>query len=140
MKTRSDNSEMPPILVRLQQFIDKMKLSVYQVNKEAGLSKGLITNAMSKRQGLTTSTLEAILTAYPQLNANWLIVGRGEMLNEETLLASEQRDPSLTQQHIANLETLQQQCVELLKNIQQMKQNEQASADARLLESLGITQ
>lgn len=133
MKTKSDNTEMPAIMVRLQQFADKMSLSIYQLNKDAGLSKGLLTNAFSKKQGLTTSTLEAILNAYPKLNANWLIVGRGEMLlgqeNEADTL-------SATQLHFKHLDELQQQCVGLIKNIQQMKQKEQADADARLLERL----
>lgn len=135
MKTKNENPELPAILVRLQQFIDAMHLSAYQVNKEAGLCKGLLINAYTKKQGLTTSTLEAILLAYPQLNANWLLVGRGEMLNNEDTVA---QSSSSSQQHIQNLDQLQIQCVEIIKTIQQMKQQEQASADANLLKSLGV--
>ena len=130
---KEDTSAMPPIMERLLQFIQHMNLSVYQVNLTAGLSKGLLTNALSKKQGLTTSTLERLLLAYPMLNANWLIVGRGEMLlgdeNEADTL-------SATQMHMKHLDELQQQCVGLIKSIQQMKQKEQADADARMLESL----
>ena len=134
MKTPNDNKELPQSLVRLQQFIDYMHLTVYQVNKEAGLSKGLLLNAFGKKQGLTITTVEAILRTYPQLNANWLIVGRGEMLNDMEADAAPPR--SVTQQHLDHLDDLQQRCVELVKTIQQMKQKEQADADARLLESL----
>lgn len=135
MKSKVDNSEMPPIMVRLQQFIEHMNLTVYQVNRNAGLCQGLLTNAFSKKQGLTTSTLERLLLAYPMLNANWLIVGQGEMLlpqnsQEETI------NPSSMQLHLQNLQTLQNQCVEMIKQIQTMKQKEQADADARLLNSL----
>lgn len=133
MKTPNENSELPGILVRLQQFIDRMNLSLYQVNKEAGLSKGLLTNAIAKKQGLTSSTLEALLNTYPQLNANWLIVGRGEMLlaDDDTQCSRSAHD-----QHLQNLDQLQAQCVDLIKTIQQMKQKEQAAEDARLLENL----
>lgn len=131
---KEDTSAMPPIMERLLQFIQHMNLTVYQVNLTAGLSKGLLTNALSKKQGLTTSTLERLLIAYPMLNANWLIVGQGEMLlpsPEEAKPA-----PTTTQKHLDNLQTLQDQCVEMIRQIQQMKQKEQADADARLLDSI----
>lgn len=131
---KTDNTELPPIMVRLQQFIQHMNLSVYQVNRTAGLCQGLLTNAFSKKQGLTTSTLERLLLAYPMLNANWLIVGQGEMLLSEKPETS--NDLSDSQSHIQNLQLLQDQCVEMLKQIQQMKQKEQADSDARLLNSI----
>lgn len=131
---KTDNTELPPIMVRLQQFIQHMNLSVYQVNRTAGLCQGLLTNAFSKKQGLTTSTLERLLLAYPMLNANWLIVGQGEMLLSEKPETS--NDLSDSQSHIQNLQLLQDQCVGMLKQIQQMKQKEQADSDARLLNSI----
>lgn len=134
MKTKTDNTEMPPIMVRLQEFISHMNLSVYQVNRASGLCQGLLSNAFSKKQGLTTSTLERLLLAYPMLNANWLITGQGQMLIEEK--KDEEASPTSLQAHLQNLQTLQDQCVEMIRLIQQMKQKEQADADARLLNSL----
>lgn len=134
MKTKTDNTEMPPIMVRLQEFIAHMNLSVYQVNRASGLCQGLLSNALSKKQGLTTSTLERLLLAYPMLNANWLITGQGQMLIEEK--KSEEAPATSLQAHLQNLQTLQDQCVEMIRQIQQMKQKEQADADARLLNSL----
>lgn len=134
MKTKNDNTELPAVLVRLQEFIEHEQLSTYQINKEAGLSKGLLINAYTKHQGLTATTLEAILTAFPQLNANWLICGRGEMLNpsdDDTASISK-----ISQQHVAHLDQLQQQAIALVKTIQQLKQEEQSAADQRLIDSL----
>lgn len=111
-----------------------MNLSVYQVNRASGLCQGLLSNAFSKKQGLTTSTLERLLLAYPMLNANWLITGQGQMLIEEK--KDEEASPTSLQAHLQNLQTLQDQCVEMIRQIQQMKQKEQADADARLLNSL----
>ena len=133
MKTKKETTETPPILVRLQQFMDHEKLTAYQVNKDSGLCKGLLINAFTNQRGLTTSTLEAIPNAYPRLNANWLIVGRGEMLNPEPDAAV---PPSVTEKHIQNLDELQKHCVEMIKTIQQMKQKEQEEADTRLIDSL----
>ena len=133
MKTKKESTGMPPILARLQQFMDHENLTAYQVNKDSGLCKGLLINAFTNQRGLTTSTLEAILNTYPQLNANWLIVGRGEMLNPEPDAAV---PPSVTEKHIQDLDELQKQCIELVKTIQQMKIEEQKSADDRLIGSL----
>lgn len=133
MKTKKETPESLPILVRLQQFLDHEQLTAYQANKEAGLSKGLLINAFTNQRGLTTSTLEALLNAYPQLNANWLITGRGEMLNPEPDAAV---PPSVTEKHIQDLDELQKQCVELIRTIQQMKIEEQKSAGDRLIDNL----
>ena len=133
MKTKKEPTGMPPILARLQQFMDHENLTSYQVNKDSGLCKGLLINAFTNQRGLTTSTLEAILNTYPQLNANWLIVGRGEMLNPEPDAAV---PLSATEQHIRHLEELKKQCLEIIKSIQQMKIEEQKSADDRLIGSL----
>jgi hypothetical protein len=133
MKTKKEPTGMPPILARLQQFIEHENLTAYQVNKDSGLCKGLLINAFTNQRGLTTSTLEAILNTYPQLNANWLIVGRGEMLNPEPDAAV---PLSATEQHIRHLEELKKQCLEMIKSIQQMKIEEQKSADDRLIGSL----
>ena len=133
MKTKKEPTGMPPILARLQQFMDHENLTAYQVNKDSGLCKGLLINAFTNQRGLTTSTLEAILNTYPQLNANWLIVGRGEMLNPEPDAAV---PPSVTDKHIQNLDELQKQCIELVKTIQQMKNKTQEDANARLIDNL----
>lgn len=133
MKTKKESTGTPPILARLQQFMEHETLTAYQVNKDSGLCKGLLINAFTNQRGLTTSTLEAILNAYPQLNANWLIVGRGEMLNPEPDAAV---PLSVTQKHIQDLEELKKHCVEMIKSIQQMEIEEQKSADDRLIGSL----
>ena len=133
MKTKKEQTGMPPILARLQQFMDHENLTAYQVNKDSGLCKGLLINAFTNQRGLTTSTLEAILNTYPQLNANWLIVGRGEMLNPEPDAAV---PPSVTDKHIQDLDELQKQCIELVKTIQQMKNKTQEDANDRLIDNL----
>ena len=46
----------------------------------AGLSVGLIGRAIKSKSGLNSDSIEKILCAYPELNPNWLLTGRGEML------------------------------------------------------------
>ncbi len=132
MKENADNKPYPAILQRLQRFMDHMGLSAYQINKDAGLAKGLITNAISKGLGLTSGTLEALLNTYPQLDANWLITGRGDMLLQNDAGSSRQT----SQNHIQDLQQLQDSCVELVRQIQAMKQRHEAEQADLLLQQL----
>lgn len=132
---KQTEKEMPGILKRLLLFMDHQGLTAYQINKEAGLTKGLITNALSKKLGLTTGTLEALLNAYPQLNANWLLVGRGNMLMDE-VEGEKEAAKKLTAEHLEDLQHLQDQCVEMVRQIQQMKQREQTRQENQLLEEI----
>ncbi len=68
---------------RLQLFLEAQEINAYRVNKQAGLSKGLLTKALQGRKGLSSQSLEQILLAYPDLDADWLMTGRGEMIRKE---------------------------------------------------------
>lgn len=57
----------------------------FQMNKEAGLSRTLLIKAIENHQGLNTATIEKIIKKYPNLNVDWLVTGRGEMLISDEL-------------------------------------------------------
>lgn len=65
---------------RLQQFMDYKGLNANKITVNAGLSVGLIGKAKNGVKGLNAASIEKILYAYPDLDANWLLTGRGEML------------------------------------------------------------
>ena len=58
-----------------QQGINDNKLTV-----DAGLSVGLIGKAKKCGKTMNSVNIEKILLAYPDLNSDWLLTGRGEML------------------------------------------------------------
>ena len=68
------------ITERLQLFMQHEVVTAFQMNKEAGLTRTLLIKAIEKHQGLNTATIEKIVRRYPNLNADWLITGRGNML------------------------------------------------------------
>ena len=68
------------ITERLQLFMQHEGVTAFQMNKEAGLTRTLLVKAIEKHQGLNTATIEKIVRRYPNLNADWLITGRGNML------------------------------------------------------------
>lgn len=66
---------------RLLDFINYKQITNKLFELTAGLSNGYINNFDGN---FRTKTLEKVLTAYPDLNRNWLLYGEGEMLVTDT--------------------------------------------------------
>lgn len=71
---------MGSFIERIQYFMSQMGINNNQMTVTAGLSVGLIGRAIKSKSGLNSDSIEKILYAYPNLNPNWLLTGRGEML------------------------------------------------------------
>lgn len=84
------------ITERLQLFMQHEGVTTYQMNKNAGLSRALLSKAIEKHQGLNSTTIKRISDTYPNLNIDWLVTGRGVMLINEEL-------PKLSKQNIHKL-------------------------------------
>ncbi len=71
---------MNSFLDRLMDFMRHCGINYNQITVAAGLSNGLIGKAKSNAKGLTSTNIEKILLAYPELSAEWLLTGKGDML------------------------------------------------------------
>ena len=70
---------MQTIKDRVLEFIKSEEISVKRFETRASLSNG----AVSKMGDNTRrKILDKIVSAYPQLNMNWLLTGEGEMLSK----------------------------------------------------------
>jgi repressor LexA len=67
---------------RLQYYMKSKGINDNQMTVSAGLSVGLIGKAKSSK-GMTSSNIEKILLAYPDINSDWLLTGRGNMLSSD---------------------------------------------------------
>lgn len=65
---------------RLNQFISYLKMSVSQFQQSAGLANGFVASTNAR---MRNSSKTLISTRYPELNMDWLIRGKGEMLKTE---------------------------------------------------------
>lgn len=74
---------MENILDRLSKFMDVSNLNNNKITVKADLSNGLLGNAFKSGKGLNSDSIEKILYAYPNLNADWFVTGRGSMFNKE---------------------------------------------------------
>lgn len=64
---------------RLDNFMKYKDLNDNKITVKAGISNGIIGKAR-KRGALSQENISKLLFAYPELNANWLLAGRGVMI------------------------------------------------------------
>ena len=69
---------------RLQCFMEKKGVNDNQMTVNAGLSVGLIGKAKVSGKGMSSMNIEKILLAYPELSADWLLTGVGEMIKKDS--------------------------------------------------------
>ena len=68
----------------LRILIDSLELpSTAEFCRKAGLNRGLVDKLMADAHSPRMDTLEKIKTAFPQTNMNWLVSGKGEVLETE---------------------------------------------------------
>lgn len=77
---------------RILQFIEYKRLSKNKFYKETGLSNGIL----DKQGGISSDSLEKIYCVYPEINLDWLLTGKGEMLKKEGLVQQAHNNISST--------------------------------------------
>lgn len=70
-------TEMSSVRGRVYSFIEKKRLSVRDFERSIGASNGYVG---SIRRSIGAEKLSGILSAYPDLNRDWLLYGEGSML------------------------------------------------------------
>ena len=64
---------------RTIEFIKYKKISVKEFEVRCGLSNGYVANM---RKGYSAEKLKDVLSAYPELNRDWLLYNEGDMIKE----------------------------------------------------------
>ncbi len=64
---------------RLGEYFRTIGTSVHQVTKRCDFTRGALDKVLRKDTGLHSDTLAKILSEYPDLDADWLLLGIGEM-------------------------------------------------------------
>lgn len=72
------------ITERLQKYMDFKGLNPNKVTVDAELSVGLIGKAIKNNRGLNSDTIEKILYKYNDLNPEWFVLGKGEMIKTKS--------------------------------------------------------
>lgn len=85
---------MLSLFERLDIFMKTKGLNDNKITLETGISNGIIGKAR-KRGSLSQDNISKILYSYPDLNANWLFTGEGEMLKDKQSYNVEKQDDSV---------------------------------------------
>jgi hypothetical protein len=76
---------------RIIEFIRFKGITMKSFENKCDLSSGYVT---SMRKGFGTNKLNNVLTAFPELNRDWLLYGEGEMLTTQPTTHSDYPDSS----------------------------------------------
>ena len=100
---------MGKFIERLQLFMEKSGINDNQMTVKASLSVGLLGKAKKSGKDMAAESIEKILCAYPELSADWLLTGRGNMTKE----ADEKPAMSDTGTVVQLVDTIRQQAQEI---------------------------
>jgi len=69
--------------INLQELITRLNVTATQFAENIGVQRSSISHFLSGRNNPSLDVLRKILMAYPQINAQWLISGEGDMMKSD---------------------------------------------------------
>lgn len=80
------------ILERIKQYIDYKSISVAAFEKSIGMSNASFGKCLKKGGAIGTDKLENILSVYPDISPDWLLIGKGDMLKGSGVVVEPSKD------------------------------------------------
>lgn len=74
---------MSKTLERIKEYIDYKGISIRAFEISCGFSNGSFASQLKNNKTIGVDKLENILNIYSEINANWILTGKGKMLNFE---------------------------------------------------------
>lgn len=71
------------VLDRIKEYIDYKGISTAAFERSIGMSNASFGKSLKNRGGIGSDKIERILLVYPELSAEWLFTGNGEMLKPD---------------------------------------------------------
>ena len=72
------------LIERIYQLSDLKGDSIYKISKEINVSNGYFAKTKAKNGSVGSEIIEKIVSYYPDLNIEWLITGKGEILKSKS--------------------------------------------------------
>ncbi len=89
------------MLDRISKLIKSMKISSSQFADEIGVQRSSVSHVLSGRNKPSLDFVTKILAAYPDINSEWLLSGKGNMILDAD---TERRDDEVTGEGQTSLE------------------------------------
>lgn len=77
------------VLTRIKQFIDNKKIAVSAFERSIGMANASFGKSLKNGGTIGADKLENILRVYPEVSAEWLLRGEGEMIKQNVRSESE---------------------------------------------------
>ena len=77
---------MSNIVSRVKDYIDFKGLSVRKFEELVGFSNGAFATQYKNNKSIGSDKIENILQSFPELNAEWLLTGKGPMLKNKEIV------------------------------------------------------
>lgn len=81
---------------RLKQIIDYYNITTNNFSQKIGVSEGAIRKAMTQNTTLRSDTLDKISQNFADINIDWLVTGRGEMLRKDSTTITANSDENVS--------------------------------------------
>ncbi len=80
-------------------------ISITNLEKTIGASKGVLSRAISKGTDIQTKWLLALVDNYPRYSAEWILTGNGPMLQKDSADSIiKETDPGVLREKLVNLQ------------------------------------
>jgi transcriptional regulator with XRE-family HTH domain len=88
---------------RLQKILDNYNLNSSRLAEKLGVQRSGISHIMSGRNKPGFDFLKGILDLFPEIDANWLITGKGTMFKEESGVENDSHEGLISDNNLKSL-------------------------------------
>lgn len=76
------------VISRVKELLEHEKMSVNSFSKAVGMNQVTVNNYIIGNRKLSFELIDAMLTAFPTLSAEWLLRGIGQMYKEDDKISA----------------------------------------------------
>jgi len=79
---RKENNKKDTVAERFNQIVEYLGISRYKISKETGISETVLQNISEGKNMPSIKITTKLLSTYKMINAEWWLLGEGEMLKK----------------------------------------------------------
>ena len=106
---------------RLRLIIDTQRVSINKFEDSIGASRGVVAKMLRLKTDISSKWIVAIKEKYPQYSLDWLMIGKGEMLDSHAQTADNKFAMKLLEKKEAEIKMLERKVWEQEKQIEELK-------------------
>ena len=106
---------------RLRLIIDTQRVSINKFEDSIGASRGVVAKMLRLKTDISSKWIVAIKEKYPQYSLDWLMIGKGEMLDNNAQTADNKFAMELIEKKEAEIKSLERKIWEQEKQIEELK-------------------